>query len=43
MPTDVTASGLANLRARAEEVGGQLVFTEAPGGGTILRWTAPLT
>jgi len=42
MPTDVTASGLANLRARAEEVGGQLVFSEAPGGGTLLRWTAPL-
>ena len=43
MPADVTASGLNNLRTRAEEVGGQLVITAAPGGGTILRWSAPLT
>jgi len=43
MPADVTASGLTNLRVRAEEIGGQLVITAAPGGGTILRWSAPLT
>ena len=43
MPADVTASGLSNLRARAEEVGGQLVISAAPGGGTIVRWSAPLT
>ena len=42
MPTDVTASGLTNLRARAEEVGGQLAISDAPGGGTVLRWSAPL-
>lgn len=42
IPADVTASGLNNLRTRAEEVGGTLVLTSAPGGGTILRWTAPL-
>ena len=43
MPADVTASGLSNLRARAEAVGGQLVISAAPGGGTIVRWSAPLT
>ena len=43
MPPDVTASGLANLRARAEEAGGGLVVSDAPGGGTHLRWSAPLT
>jgi signal transduction histidine kinase len=42
MPADVTASGLSNLRARAEDVGGQLTITAAPGGGTILHWSAPL-
>lgn len=42
MPGDVTASGLTNLRRRAEEMGGELVLSEAPGGGTTLRWTAPL-
>lgn len=43
MPPDVTASGLANLRARAEKAGGGLVVSDAPGGGTHLRWSAPLT
>jgi len=43
MPVELTASGLSNLRTRAEETGGQLVISEAPGGGTILRWSAPLT
>ncbi|BBY62219.1 histidine kinase [Mycolicibacterium helvum] len=42
MPTDITASGLNNLRQRAREVGGDLHLGAAPGGGTILRWTAPL-
>ena len=42
MPADVTASGLANLRARAEQVGGECVISETPGGGTTVRWTAPL-
>ncbi len=42
MPTDVTASGLNNLRARAAEVGGELCLADAPGGGTVLRWSAPL-
>lgn len=42
LPADVTPSGLANLRSRAEEVGGQFSVTTAPGGGTLLRWKAPL-
>lgn len=42
MPADVTASGLNNLRARAAAVGGRLLLEEAPGGGTVLRWVAPL-
>ncbi|OBF98384.1 histidine kinase [Mycobacterium sp. 852002-51152_SCH6134967] len=40
---DVTPSGLANLRARAEEVGGQFSVEGASHGGTILTWCAPLT
>lgn len=35
-------SGLANLRRRAEEYGGGLVITSAPGSGTNLSWTIPL-
>lgn len=42
MPEDVTASGLNNLRARASKVGGKLVVEAAPGGGTVVRWLAPL-
>ena len=42
IPADVTASGLNNLRARAEQVGGTLTLNAAPGGGTALRWVAPL-
>lgn len=42
MPADVTASGLNNIRRRAIEVGGDLVITSSPGGGTSLRWSAPL-
>lgn len=43
MPADVTASGLKNLRTRAERVGGQFSVGESPAGGTVLRWTAPLS
>jgi len=42
MPADITASGLANLRARADEVGGALQVSAAPNGGTVLRWSAPM-
>lgn len=42
MPEDYTASGLTNLRRRADEVGGELVVEAIPSGGTLLRWSAPL-
>ncbi len=35
-------SGLANLSYRAEQVGGACEVTTADGGGTRVRWTAPL-
>lgn len=38
----VTESGLSNLRQRADQCGGELRIIDRPGGGTILRWTAPL-
>jgi len=43
IPAGVTPSGLTNLKVRAEAVGGELVITDAPGGGTVLRWLAPLS
>lgn len=42
VPDDLTESGLANLRRRAEESGGRLTVGAADGGGTRLCWTAPL-
>lgn len=40
---DVTRrSGLANLRHRAEELGGQLLLGQAERGGTRLEWRVPL-
>jgi two-component system sensor histidine kinase DevS len=39
---DVTESGLANLRHRAQQSGGSLNLENAAGGGTLLRWSAPL-
>jgi signal transduction histidine kinase len=39
---DITGSGLTNLRHRAEQVGGEFSIGQAPGGGTALRWSAPL-
>jgi signal transduction histidine kinase len=38
----ITESGLANLRLRAQEYGGDLALSEAAGGGTVLRWQVPL-
>jgi signal transduction histidine kinase len=35
-------SGLANLRRRAEEVGGSCEILTADGEGTTVRWSAPL-
>ncbi|HJQ03839.1 MAG TPA: GAF domain-containing protein [Nocardioides sp.] len=34
-------SGLANIRARAEQRGGSLVIRSAPGEGTALVWSVP--
>ena len=42
IPDEVTASGLNNLRARAAQTGGEFTAGAAPGGGTMLRWLAPL-
>ncbi len=39
---DVTPSGLRNLRGRAEDSGGTFDVARADGGGTVLRWSAPL-
>jgi signal transduction histidine kinase len=35
-------SGLANLRERADRLGGELALDATPGGGTTLRWRVPL-
>ncbi|MFD3343526.1 sensor histidine kinase [Streptomyces anthocyanicus] len=35
-------SGLANLRGRAEALGGTLDLSAEEGGGTLVRWTVPL-
>jgi len=42
IPDTVTRSGLDNMQVRAEQVGGTCVITPADGGGTHVRWTAPL-
>lgn len=42
MPAEVHPSGLINLRRRAYEVGGDFTVDNAEGGGTVLRWSAPL-
>ncbi len=39
---DLTTSGLDNLRQRAENVGGSFSVGKNEGGGTKLRWCAPL-
>ncbi|BBX18486.1 GAF domain-containing protein [Mycolicibacterium duvalii] len=42
LPADVTCSGLRNLRQRADDVDGSFTVEPGPGGGTRLRWRAPL-
>ncbi|MEO8814216.1 MAG: sensor histidine kinase, partial [Mycobacterium sp.] len=42
MPEAITSSGLTNLLRRAEQAGGTFAVTSPPGGGTVLRWCAPL-
>lgn len=39
---DISASGLNNLRQRADDVGGTFTVESAAGRGTCLRWNAPL-
>lgn len=34
--------GLSNLDGRADELGGTFELSDRPGGGTVLRWRAPL-
>jgi signal transduction histidine kinase len=41
--TPERSSGLANMRARAEQHGGRLEISEPTGGGTSLRWSVPVT
>jgi signal transduction histidine kinase len=42
LPADVSASGLGNLRERADAVGGTFVIESREGGGVRLDWTASL-
>jgi len=42
IPNNITGSGLTNLRRRAKHVTGEFTIAPAPGGGTLLRWSAPL-
>ena len=42
LPADIPAggNGLANMRQRAEKVGGRLRLERSPDGGTLLEWCA---
>ena len=42
IPDEITASGLANLRQRAQQANGTFTIQAVPEGGTRLRWSAPL-
>jgi signal transduction histidine kinase len=42
IPSDITGSGLTNLRQRAEEIGGSFTVERVSSGGTRLIWCAPL-
>ncbi|WP_309648186.1 GAF domain-containing protein [Nocardioides sp.] len=42
VPTDVTESGLSNMRQRAERLGGRCTITPSPGGGTTVEWSVPM-
>jgi signal transduction histidine kinase len=43
IPDTAHRSGLRNLDKRADECNGSFTVRDAPGGGTQLTWTAPLT
>ncbi len=42
VPGDITGRGLTSLHHRARQAGGAFTVADAPGGGTVLRWSAPL-
>ncbi|MFI6956132.1 GAF domain-containing protein [Nocardia sp. NPDC050408] len=43
VPDDIARrSGLANMAARAKDAGGTFSIENRPGGGTVMRWSAPL-
>ncbi|EST36617.1 GAF domain-containing sensor histidine kinase [Streptomyces roseochromogenus] len=42
IPGDGRRSGLRNMAERAEQLGGRLAVSSAPGGGTVLDWRVPL-
>ncbi len=42
MPANAIRGGLADLRQRAESVGGTLTIGDGDGGGTRVHWAAPL-
>ena len=35
--------GLANMQARAEELGGSCTISSRPGGGTVVEWVVPVS
>ena len=44
IPPEITRqSGLANMRQRAEQLGGTCEFSTPPDGGTQVRWSVPIT
>ena len=42
LPADRDESGLRNLRARADRLGGTFALEDRPGGGTMLTWQVPV-
>ena len=42
LPEGITESGLANLRRRAQDAGGDMTVEPGVDAGTVLRWWAPL-
>ena len=42
VPGEITGDGLTSLHHRAQQAGGAFTIADAPGGGTVLRWSAPL-